>query len=147
MTSSRLMKKGRVERKTRLISSFIQANPNAGLVDITMEGYSFTWFKSLGMEREIEEKLDRATENNNWCVLFPNTKVKSLTVTTSYHYSILLCCDTNSSPPMARKGFRFENAWLMGPGFRDFVCDQWYHSDSEHDSIIDKLESCGENML
>lgn len=31
---------------------------DAGLVDVPMNGYPFTWFKSLGTDREVEEKLD-----------------------------------------------------------------------------------------
>lgn len=48
---------------------------------------------------------------------------------------------------MFQKGFKFENASLAELEFRDFVHDQWHNSDGEHDGIIDKLKSCGENML
>jgi len=39
---------------------------DAGLVDVHMDGYAFTWFKSLGTDRAGEEKLDRAMANDSW---------------------------------------------------------------------------------
>lgn len=79
-----MMKKGRMERPNWLISGFRKAIQDKGLDDIPMKGYSFTWFKSLSTKRAIEEKLDRA--NKNWCVLYPDAKVKTLTVTSYDHY-------------------------------------------------------------
>ncbi|MCI09869.1 endonuclease/exonuclease/phosphatase family protein, partial [Trifolium medium] len=53
-------KKGRAERSPWLINGFRSAVADAGLTDVHMEGYPFTWFKSLGTVRAFEEKLDRA---------------------------------------------------------------------------------------
>ncbi|XP_058742674.1 uncharacterized protein LOC131615213 [Vicia villosa] len=142
-----MKKKGRVERPNWLISGFRQAVQDAGLVDIPMEGYVFTWFKSLSTARAVEKKLDRAMANNAWCGLFPNAKMKSLPATTSDHYPIFLCCDPPSAHVTTRKVFRFENAWLMEPGFSDFVHEQWLRHGEDYDSIMKKLEACGDSLL
>jgi hypothetical protein len=85
---------------------------DAGLVDIHWEGYPFTWFKSLGTERAVEEKLDRAMANNSWCNLFQNASVMCLTSTASDHYPLLLECDPKPVLYNSLKQFKFENAWL-----------------------------------
>lgn len=53
----------------------------------------------------------------------------------------------NSTQPISRKVFKYENARLTEPGLRDFVHAQRQNSDCEHDGIIDKLEFYGQNML
>ncbi|CAI8604180.1 unnamed protein product [Vicia faba] len=134
-----LMKKGRVDRPNWLINGFRQAVQDVRLLDISMEGYSFTWFKSLGTDRAVEEKLDRAMANIVWGTLFPNAKLECLTAASSDHYPILLCCE-NITAHMMRKRFKFD-AWLTEPGFKDFVCGQWINN--EHEDMINKLDACG----
>jgi hypothetical protein len=60
-----MKKKGRTDRANWLINEFRGAVSDAGLFDINMEGYRFTWFKSLGTERAVDEKLDRALSNED----------------------------------------------------------------------------------
>ena len=50
-----------------------------------MEGYPFTWFKSLDTPRAVEERLDKAIANNEWFRLFPNAKVENLVVSAFDH--------------------------------------------------------------
>jgi len=47
------------------------------LSDVPIEGYPFTWFKSLGILRVVEERLDRALANNLWFNIFPNVIVET----------------------------------------------------------------------
>jgi hypothetical protein len=51
-------KRGRTTRPRWLINGFRQVVLDAGLSDVPVEGYPLTWFKSLGMPRAVEEKLD-----------------------------------------------------------------------------------------
>lgn len=138
-------KKGRIERPNWLINVFRHATKDAGLSDISMEGYLFTWFKSLGTNRAIEKNLDRDMANNDWCFLFPNAKEKCLTTTTSNHYPILLQCENATVYHRAQVGFRFENAWLVKSGFGIFVIEQWWSFENDH--IVSKLENCGKHIL
>ncbi|CAJ2632797.1 unnamed protein product [Trifolium pratense] len=59
-----------------------------GLVDVHMEGYPITWFKSLGTNRAVEER--RALANEAWSQLFPNVILENLAAPASDHYPILL---------------------------------------------------------
>jgi hypothetical protein len=119
-------KKGRVDRPNWLINGFREAVTDLGLIDIHMEGYSFTWFKSLGTVRAVEEKLDRALANEEWCNLFQNARLECVTATASDHYPLLLVCVptiTHSKPP---RRFKFENAWIVEPDFDNFVKQKWH---------------------
>jgi len=73
-----------------VINGFRQAILDSGLSDVPIEGYPYTWFKSLGTPRAVEERLDRALANNLWFNLFPNASVETLVAPASDHYPILL---------------------------------------------------------
>lgn len=45
---------------------------------------------SLGTDRAVEERLDRALANEAWFHLFPNASLDNLVVVISYYYLILL---------------------------------------------------------
>lgn len=77
-----------------------------------MEGYSFTWLKSLGTDRAVEENLDRFMSNSDWCSFLSEARVKCLMVSTSNHYLILLYYEENSRHYRTKKEFKFENAWV-----------------------------------
>jgi len=73
-----------------LINGFREVVSDAGLIDIFMEGYPFTWLKRLGTPRDVEERLDRALANATWLLIFLNAKVENLVAPASDHYPILL---------------------------------------------------------
>ena len=62
----------------------------AGLTEVYMKGYLYTWFKSLGTPKAVEVKLDRALANADWFHMFPNVTVENLVAPTSDHYPLLL---------------------------------------------------------
>jgi len=48
-------KRGRVDRDLCLIQGFRQAVIDAGIIDIHVEGYNFTWFKGLGTNKQLRK--------------------------------------------------------------------------------------------
>lgn len=107
-----------------MISGFWQEVLDAGLVDVPMQEYHFSWFKSLGSNRAVEENLDRALFNNDSCILFPEAKVNCLTIITLDHYSILLCYEESGTSQRTCNKFKFENVWLTELGFNEFFIHQ-----------------------
>jgi endonuclease/exonuclease/phosphatase family metal-dependent hydrolase len=89
-------KKGRNERASWLINGFRSAVLYFGLSDIHMEGHPFTWFKSLGTVRAVEERLDRALATENWHILFPNAILENLPAPASDHYPIRFVRDSDT---------------------------------------------------
>ncbi|WJX93691.1 hypothetical protein P8452_75185 [Trifolium repens] len=137
-------KKGRNERATWLINGFRSAVLDSGLSDIHMEGYPFTWFKSLGTIRAVEERLDRALATENWHLLFPDAILENLPAPASDHYPIRLVRDSNSRSRRGLSRFKFENAWLVDPECSKFVQQQW--SSYESQEIMQKLNCCASDL-
>lgn len=138
-------KRGRVQQPNWLINGFRQAVLDEGLVDVPMQGYLFTWFKILGCDKVVEEKLDKTLVNNEWCSLSHEAKVKCLTVTTLNHYPILLSCEANRTSKRNNNKFKFESVWLIEQGFNTFFVKQWRRC--SNNNIVDILEFYGESMM
>ncbi|CAJ2669983.1 unnamed protein product [Trifolium pratense] len=137
-------KKGRNERPNWLIDGFRKAIIDAGLSDVHMEGYPFTWFKSLGTPRAVEEKLDRALANGSWFQMFPYAKVENLVAPASDHYPILLDRDPAIRSCRPQRKFKFENAWCLESGLDDVVYHCWYNYSDK--TIVPKLEACADEL-
>jgi len=114
------------------------------LSDVLIEGYPFTWFKSLGTPRVVEERLDRALANNLWFNIFPNATVETLVAPASDHYPIYVNVAPTPRPHVSQRHFCYENVWHLEPGFKDLVTNSWQEY-STH-TIIPKLSSCAEDL-
>jgi hypothetical protein len=137
-------KKGRATRPNWLIRGFRQAVQDVGLVDVHMEGYPFTWFKSLGTPRAIEEKLDRALATNSWMQMFPNAKLESLVAPSSDHFLILLDKIPVARSHSSKRTSKFENAWRIEDGLNDVVRNSWLGNAGTN--VINKLSACAEEL-
>ncbi|PNX68166.1 endonuclease/exonuclease/phosphatase family protein, partial [Trifolium pratense] len=137
-------KKGRADRANWLINGFREAVGDAGLFDLFMHGYQFTWFKSLGTNRAVEEKLDRALANDSWSQNFPNARLECLTATSSDHYPLWLVCEPIQPTSYAPRHFKFEMAWMEDPEFANFVRNRW--STYNANDITHKLDACAADL-
>ncbi|KAH9786019.1 reverse transcriptase domain-containing protein [Citrus sinensis] len=125
------------------LRGFREAVADAGLVDLGMAGYPFTWERSRSAEEWVEERLDRALANTAWCNLFPQAKVWSLEATCSDHLPIFV--DQNPSGFIHRHTrFRFENVWLRESDCEAVVQRSW--SSSAGFPIQHKLAVCGGDL-
>lgn len=102
---------------------------------IPLEGYQFTWFKSIGVPRAVEERLDRAFHTSSWLTLFPNARLINIVAATSDHSPILLKLEPENYIH-SKRSFRFENSWLLDQSFADMV-DENYHPSN---NILEKLK-------
>ena len=68
-----------------MISGFLYAVENSGLIDIGMSGYGLTWEKSRGTPHWVEEQLDRALVSHGWMHSFPNNNLYWIEATESDH--------------------------------------------------------------
>jgi len=117
---------------------------DAGLCDLQMRGYEFTWFKSLGTVRAVEEKLDRALVNPSWCSLSQSAALECLTTTSSDHYPLWLNCKPAETVNRNTQRFKFENASLAEPDFREQVKARWQRY--PHGSFTQKLTQCATDL-
>jgi len=114
------------------------------LSDVPIEVYPFTWFKSLGTPRAVEERLDRALANNLWFNIFPNVSVETLVAPASNHYLIYVNVAPTPRMRASKRHFRYENVWHLEPGFKELVTNSWQEYSTHN--IIPKLASCAEDM-
>nr|GEZ99098.1 RNA-directed DNA polymerase, eukaryota [Tanacetum cinerariifolium] len=103
-------------RGARDFNNFISS---AGLVDIQLEGYSFTWSHPSATKTS---KLDRFLVSEGFLSLFPHTSAICLDKHLSDHRPILLrdvITDYGATP------FRFYHSWLSYNGFEQMAVDTW----------------------
>jgi hypothetical protein len=109
-----------------------------------VEGYPFTWFKSLGTPRAVEERLDRALANQSWFNMYPDATLENLVAPASDHYPIMLHRTQVRRPSINQRSFRFENAWKLEPGFDEMVKECWLSHSG--DSLIHRQNNCAADM-
>lgn len=136
-------KRGQHMHPVWLLNGFRDALFDCGISDLDMEGHPFTWEKSRGTERWVEERLDRVCVNDSWRSLFPLHKVVNLIAPTSDHSAIYL--QVHVWRPVQRGcRFRFENAWLREEGCGKVVEDCW--KNNGHLDIFQKIEVCANEL-
>ena len=92
---------------------FIKANY---LVDLPLEGASFTWFRDLGSG--CMSRIDRTLASVDWVDHFGNVSQRVLPRVISDHCPILVVA---GSVNKGRSAFKFENMWLKEEGFVERV--------------------------
>lgn len=78
-------KRGRMERSSWMLRGFRETVQACGLTDLNLKGYPYTWVKSRGSEREVEERLDRAMASSSWMQAFPNPRLVNTLAPLSDH--------------------------------------------------------------
>ena len=98
-------------------SDFIDSN---SLVDLPLEGASFTWFRDSGLPSM--SRIDKALVSLNWEEHFENVYQRVLPCVISDHCLLLLEAGVVQC---GRSAFKFENMWLKYEGFVDRVQHWW----------------------
>ncbi len=104
-----------------------------GLLDIPLEGGSFTW--SNNRTDVSMSRIDRFLYSTDWEDHFPAIHQKRLPRLLSNHYLIMLECGDFSR---GKRPFCFENMWLKSDGFVDQVKGWWesYHFEGTPSFIL-----------
>lgn len=126
-----------------MINGFREAPSDSGLSDLTMEGYSFTWERSRGTSRWVEERLDRACATDEWVNMFPTSKLTNLIAPTSDHSAIHLQISVWRQIPRGFR-FRFENSWLREEGCNIVVDKVWKQTRGK--IFYEKLDECARDL-
>ena len=96
---------------------FIEANY---LVDLPLEGASFTWFRDSGST--CRSRIDRTLASVDWVDHFGNVSQRVLPRVVSDHCLLLVVVDNVNK---GRSAFKFENMWLKEEGFVERVRQWW----------------------
>nr|GEX03506.1 RNA-directed DNA polymerase, eukaryota [Tanacetum cinerariifolium] len=108
----------------RVFDQFISAS---SLVDVKMEGYTFTWSHPLGSKMS---KLDRFLVSEGIFFIFPSIMAVCLDRHLSDHRLIILCEVQTDFGPIS---FQFYHSWISLEGF-DAIVEQTWRSYSLNDA-------------
>ena len=110
----------------RQLDAFRAALEHCNLVDLGFIGYPFTWNNMQPGTANTKERLDKAVANQMWRSKFPRTIVTHIVSHTSDHLPLIL---QNHAPPKhshrRRRGFKFEEAWLLWDGCEQVIQEAW----------------------
>ena len=137
-------KRGKNKHPKWKLHGFQKAISDAGLFDLGMSGYQFTWERSRGCEDWVEERLDRGLASSSWIYLFPTAKVTSVEASCSDHLPVFLEPVPMVQSPRTKK-FCFENSWLREPDCFNVVKISW--ASTSEVPIQNRLASCGIALL
>ncbi|GJS00381.1 RNA-directed DNA polymerase, eukaryota [Tanacetum coccineum] len=106
----------------------------AGLVDIPLEGYSFTWAHKSASKMS---KLDRFLISDGLLVMFPHLSALCLDRHLSDHRPILLKESSHDFGPIP---FRLFHSWFSMEGFSSFVESTWKSMDVNESNGLIRLK-------
>ncbi|XP_074310088.1 uncharacterized protein LOC141645492 [Silene latifolia] len=95
----------------------------AGLEDMVIHGFAFTWTNKQEDGDRKWMKLDRVLINTEWAAMFSHSYADSLAAGVSDHSPLVVSIPSTEVP--RPKQFRFLNCWAQDPSFPDIVKEVW----------------------
>ncbi|KAJ8774442.1 hypothetical protein K2173_016888 [Erythroxylum novogranatense] len=136
-------KKGGKLQPNFLMQDFREGIIEAGVSDLPMSGYPFTWDNGREGDDWVEAKLDRFLANDAWRSRFAQSKAAVVEYSSSDHLPIFLQVRLYL-PRSASRIFRFENSWCLENGCREIVKNIW--SDPNISGVLDRLQLCSSRL-
>lgn len=136
-------KRGQHGHPTTLMEAFSKALDDCLLLDLGCKGRLFTWERGRGTDGWVEERLDRAVADAEWCSVFPHAMVQNIETLTSDHSAIFIDVER----PIVRRRkrrFMFENAWLSDAGCKEVVEHSWQTNVDK--TVPGKLTACSVDL-
>ncbi|KAL1316390.1 hypothetical protein AAHE18_15G062500 [Arachis hypogaea] len=122
---------GAVRNDSGACSDFQNFVSDCGLIDLGFVGWPFTWKRD-----NLVIRLDRALENLDWQIQFPEAYIKHLPMIKSDHAPPLcLQLSQNSMGNGRKRSFCFLAAWLHHPEFDGMVKNCWKFESSWSNSV------------
>ena len=112
--------RSRQGRVTPAMRRFVQVLDDLELIDLPIQGGSFTW--SGGLYNQAWARLDRFVVSPRSLDQFSNVTQKRLSRPISDHFPITIEGGGKRRGPSP---FRFENMWLRVEGFKDLLRSWW----------------------
>ncbi|XP_075663133.1 uncharacterized protein LOC142632650 [Castanea sativa] len=119
-------KQGRVEKAFPPMLAFRNALAHCGLFDLGYQGSKFTWNNGRLGGEFVQERIDRACANGDWCILFPQSQVVHLPASYSDHISIMVAIHANNIGNRKKNApRRFEEKWASHQECRNIIEGAW----------------------
>lgn len=105
------------------ISAFRDFLENCSIIDADSQGCAFTWSNKREGDENIRERLDRASCNLDWRVMYPEAEVFALPTIGSDHSPLLLTLQPDKVK--RKRDFKFEAFWLENEECREVINEAW----------------------
>lgn len=114
---------------------------------VATKGSLWTWCNGRKGKGRICEWLDRFIANKSWKDLFPRAEATNCGFFGSDHRAVKLLLNFKQWRPKnpAKKGFMFENKWMMEEGFLAVVGQGWNEA-NRMETFPEKLDLCGNRI-
>ena len=132
-------KRGGRDHPRSLLNGFADTISECNLRDLGFIGDKFTWEKSRGTTRWVQERLDRGLANQSWCDLFPLAEIRVIEVATSDHLPLFLQLNKQVYVPRNRR-FKFENVWIKEKDCFNVVKNSWEQTEGKE--ILERISYC-----
>ncbi|XP_074314566.1 uncharacterized protein LOC141649785 [Silene latifolia] len=103
------------------MNQFREAVDACGLIDVSFEGYAFTWDNGQVGEDNRQSRIDRATGTNEWMEHFPYARLCHLGREWSDHSPLKLVLDRRENVAQTARRFRFEQIWVGAEGCEEAI--------------------------
>ena len=101
------------------MNDFHEALEHCHLEDLGFREYKYTWNNKRPSEANTRVRLDRATATADWRAKFSLSTIYHLSSHALNHLPIMLHVQSSKKWYKGRKGFKFEEVWLLAEG-----CDE-----------------------
>nr|XP_023871124.1 uncharacterized protein LOC111983700 [Quercus suber]XP_023871125.1 uncharacterized protein LOC111983701 [Quercus suber] len=132
------------------IDAFRNVLDSCSLEDLGYGGYTYMWSNKRPGDANTKLRLDRAVATMEWRTKFSITTVSHLPPHASDHLPILVHVKSvQRFQHKFKKGFKFEEAWLMWEDCGEVVKDAWDMVGGGElglASIKEKIKFCGEKL-
>lgn len=118
-----LGERNRAKRRTQGMDMFCDFVDRYELHNLTIQGTRFTW--SNFQDNPMMSKLDRFLVSGEWEEYFSLVKVSVLPRTGSDYKPLLLRGGEDGVNRTGAFPFRFQNMWLLQPGFVEMIRNWW----------------------
>lgn len=100
-----------------------------------------------GLNKSINERLDRFLASKAWCNMFPSTRVTHAIATHSDHIPIILY-ESTEALRMKKKLFRFEAMWMEAKDCESVITKSWQEGNTELFiyNVAGRIDLCSQRL-
>ena len=103
---------------------FMECLDSCNMIDMGFTSPRYTWTNKRDLNNLILERIDRFFMNLDWCLLYPDAKVKHLPRCHSDHCPVLIEATLSRFTSLTRS-FKFQEFWLLDSSFPSVVSQAW----------------------